>query len=33
MPDTVQRVYTVKGFNFGVLKSRGFLDGDLSRLF
>ena len=25
--------YTVKGFNFVVLKFRGFLDGDLSRWF
>ena len=27
------RYDTVKGFNFEVLKFRGFLDGDLSRLF
>ena len=27
------RCYTVKGFNFAVLKVRGFLDGDLSRWF
>ena len=25
--------HTVKGFNFAVLKFRGFLDGDLSRWF